>query len=102
MLLEILDSEKDIMYPARYPETISIAAIDSDFNRTDFSCAGKSLDFLAPGHDILSCIPDDSYAKMSGTSMSNPFAVGCVALGMSALKENSLENLLFNFIANTL
>jgi subtilisin family serine protease len=76
----------NVMYPARYPETISIAAIDSDFKRTDFSCAGKSLDFLAPGHDILSCIPDDAYAKMSGTSMSNPFAVGCVALGMSALK----------------
>ena len=75
----------DIMYPARYPETISIAAIDSNFNRTSFSCAGKSLDFLAPGHDILSCIPDDSYAKMSGTSMSNPFAVGCACLGMSSL-----------------
>ena len=30
----------NIMYPARYPETISIAAIDSDFERTDFSCAG--------------------------------------------------------------
>lgn len=76
----------NIMYPARYPETISIAAIDSDFERTDFSCAGKSLDFLAPGHDIISCVPNDSYAKMSGTSMSNPFAVGCASLGMSALK----------------
>ena len=44
----------NIMYPARYPETISIAAIDENLNRTDFSCSGNSLDFLAPGHNILS------------------------------------------------
>lgn len=93
----------NIMYPARYPETISIAAIDSNFNRTSFSCAGNALDFLAPGHDILSCVPNDSYAKMSGTSMSNPFAVGCACLGFSALgKKLSRKEFIKTFSKNTL
>ena len=73
----------DIMFPAKYNSTISIAAIDIDFNRTSFSCSGPSLDFLAPGKDILSCVPNNRYAKLSGTSMSNPFAVGCASLAMS-------------------
>ena len=73
----------DIMFPAKYRSTISIAAIDIDFNRTSFSCSGPSLDFLAPGKDILSCVPSNRYAKLSGTSMSNPFAVGCASLAMS-------------------
>lgn len=70
----------DIMYPARYDNVIAIGAIDEFFRRTSFSCAGDSLDFLAPGQNIISCIPNNQYASMSGTSMSNPFATGCAAL----------------------
>jgi subtilisin family serine protease len=70
----------DIMYPARYKSTISIGAIDENLNRTSFTCSGEDLDFLAPGHNILGCVPGNNYALMSGTSMSNPFAVGCAAL----------------------
>lgn len=70
----------DIMYPARYENTIAIGAIDKNLNRTDFTCSGDSLDFLAPGHEIIGCVPGDKYAIMSGTSMSNPFAVGLAAL----------------------
>ena len=92
----------NIMYPARYPETISIAAIDENLNRTDFSCSGDSLDFLAPGHNILSCVPDDSYARMSGTSMSNPFASGCAALAFSSVGNMSRRKLIDLFSKFTL
>jgi major intracellular serine protease len=81
--------DSDIMYPAKYEETISIGAIDENLNRTSFSCSGEELDFLAPGHNILSCVPGNKYALMSGTSMSNPFAVGCAALVLSYNKKRS-------------
>lgn len=73
----------DIMYPARYENTIAIGAIDKNLNRTDFTCSGDSLDFLAPGHEIIGCVPGNRYAVMSGTSMSNPFAVGLAAILLS-------------------
>ena len=73
----------DIMYPAKYDNTISIGAIDENLERTSFTCSGETLDFLAPGNNILGCVPNNKYALMSGTSMSNPFAVGCAALMLS-------------------
>jgi major intracellular serine protease len=78
----------DIMYPAKDENTISIGAIDSNLNRTNFTCSGEELDFLCPGNDIISCIPGNNYAKMSGTSMSNPFAIGCACLLASFYRKN--------------
>jgi subtilisin family serine protease len=77
----------DIMYPAKYDNTIAIGAIDQNLQRTSFTCSGETLDFLAPGHDILSCVPGRGYALMSGTSMSTPFAVGCAALLLSHARQ---------------
>lgn len=80
----------DIMYPAKYPCTISIGSIDENLERTSFTCSGEDLDFLAPGHNILSCVPG-GYAMMSGTSMSNPFAVGCAALLLSHIRQEKFS-----------
>lgn len=77
----------DILYPAKYEGTMSIGAIDKNLKRTNFTCSGETLDFLAPGHEIFGCVPDNSYAIMSGTSMSNPFAVGCASLLLSSLRQ---------------
>lgn len=76
-----------IMYPARYPETISVGSISNDYKISKFSCSkGSELDFLAPGENVISCVPNDSYANMTGTSMANPFAAGCAALLLSYRK----------------
>lgn len=83
----------DIMYPAKYKETISIGAIDENLNRTDFTCAGDSLDFLAPGHNIFSIVPNNSYAMMSGTSMSNPYVVGCACLLLEYMNYKKLSSI---------
>lgn len=77
---------KKVFYPAAYDETISVGAIDEKFKRADFSNWGEGLDFMAPGVDIFSTVPDDWYATFSGTSMACPFAVGVAALMLSYVK----------------
>ena len=79
--------KSELMYPAKYTDTISIGSISNNLKISNFSCStGSELDFLAPGENVISCVPDDSYANMSGTSMANPFAAGCAALLMSYKK----------------
>lgn len=81
-----------IMYPAKYDNVIAIGSVDINLKRSVFTCKGQELDFLSPGEKIFSCVPDNNYAIMSGTSMATPFAVGCAALALSYAREVGKSN----------
>ena len=82
---------KKLFYPAGYKETISIAAVDRDFKKAEFSNVAENLDFFAPGKDILSTIPGNKYGVMSGTSMSCPFAASIAALMLSYSRNHKTD-----------
>lgn len=90
----------DIMYPAKFSETIAVGAIDKDLNRTSFTCVGDELDFLSPGQDIFSCMPNGGYAMMSGTSMATPFAVGCACL-LKSMNKNLTQSQIIDSLKKT-
>lgn len=69
-----------IDWPAKYPEVISVGAINRDQLRSTFSSVGQRIDLLAPGEDIITTSLNNDYATFSGTSFACPFAVGVAAL----------------------
>ncbi|MEG4072112.1 S8 family peptidase [Microcoleus sp. Pol14C2] len=76
-------------YPARYAERFGIAVGGIDINgRMDqlFNRAGsRPLDYVvAPGVDIFSTTPDNTYKTYSGTSMAAPHVAGVAALVLNA------------------
>lgn len=80
-----------VNYPAKYPETIAVGAYNEDGELADFSTTGGELDFVAPGVNIYSTWPINSYACISGSSMSTPFISGIVALLLSKHKKQEAE-----------
>jgi subtilisin family serine protease len=76
-----------------YASVFTTGAINSQGNLAPFSSLGPVTadgsdrvkpDIVAPGVDVLSTLPDDSYDVLSGTSMAGPHTVGVVALMWSA------------------
>ena len=81
---------------AIYDNVISVGAIDKMGELAMFSSLGPAIsitgevikpDIVAPGVDIFSTLPNNTYGLMSGTSSSAPHIAGVVALMWSANSE---------------
>jgi serine protease len=77
------DNDAFPVYPASYDQDniISVLATNQFDQRAFFSNFGAlTVDVGAPGQDVLSTLPGNSYGLLSGTSMATPHVTGLVGL----------------------
>lgn len=74
------DGKRGGDYPARYPETIAVGALDRRQRVAAFSNRGPYIDVYGPGEGIPSCWLREGYKEMSGTSMATSHVTGAAAL----------------------
>ena len=77
------DGVDNVFYPAGYETVISVGSVNEALERSSFSNYGLTLDLVAPGTNIVTTSPDDTYSLVSGTSFSAPHVSAALALLLS-------------------
>lgn len=73
-----------IGYPAKFPTVIAVGAVDQSLNLASFSSYGPEQELVAPGVNIYTIVPDNTFAVYSGTSFSCAYVSGVAGLVASA------------------
>ncbi len=77
------DNNSNVVYPAAYPNVISVASTTQIDTKSTFSSYGTWIDICAPGSQIWSLSPSNSYTVKDGTSFAAPLVSATVGLMLS-------------------
>ena len=72
-----------VAYPASHPNVMAVGASNMIDLKAQFSQYGDDLEVSAPGENIVTTNPNNSYTVTSGTSFAAPLTSGIAALVMS-------------------
>ncbi|TAF67981.1 MAG: subtilisin [Cytophagales bacterium] len=88
--------------PANAEGVIVVSAVDAQLKMATFSnyITHLKMGIAAPGVEILSTTPNNSYAAYSGTSMATPYVAGLVAMMKSIRPELTTEQV-YAILKNT-
>jgi subtilisin family serine protease len=70
------------VYPASFKldNLVSVTACNNTGKLAWYANFGKGIDIAAPGVEIVSTVPNNTYKSLNGTSMSAGFVSGAAAL----------------------
>ncbi len=69
-----------VHFPSDYFSCISVGASDESGRRAVFSSYGQQLSLIAPGQDIVTCVPGGGTNSVNGTSFSSPMVAAALAI----------------------
>ena len=86
------DGDDGLIYPASFPQTISVGAVDDTKTIADYSNRNQMVDVVAPGSGIVTTYTGGQYMVGSGTSFAAPMISGVLGLMFSADPTLSAED----------
>ncbi len=83
------NSNGPVLYPAKYPNVIAVAAVDNSDQRASYSNYGPEVSVSAPGNNVWSTTLGGDYRPHTGTSFACPMVAGLAGLILSLKPELS-------------